>query len=100
MYYGLKQTKKDDITKALREYDVIVTTPHMQLPRPVARNVRFHRIVVDESHLLNEGQKGAGSMAQKIFKLMQYEVLWPKFAPAHPIRSPLLHTFRRPNTRG
>ena len=47
MYYNLTLAKKKNVVAHLREYDVIVTTPHIKLPQPILRNVKFHRLVVD-----------------------------------------------------
>ena len=32
MYYNLTQQKKKNVVTDLRDYDVIVTTPHLKLP--------------------------------------------------------------------
>lgn len=99
MYYNLTLAKKKNVVAHLREYDVIVTTPHIKLPQPILRNVKFHRLVVDESHLLE--QSGAGTMSGRTDALIEYQVRRPKLAPtAAPPRSPLLHAFGRPSTCG
>ena len=72
MYYNLTQQKKKNVVLNLRDYDVIVTTPHLKLPAPIVQNVKFHRLVIDESHLLERG--GAGTMAGKADSLIKYQV--------------------------
>jgi len=79
MYYNLTLAKKKNVVAHLREYDVIVTTPHIKLPQPILRNVKFHRLVVDESHLLE--QSGAGTMSGRADALIEYQVRRPKLAP-------------------
>lgn len=79
MYYNLTLAKKKNVVAHLREYDVIVTTPHIKLPQPILRNVKFHRLVVDESHLLE--QNGAGTMSGRADALIEYQVRRPKLAP-------------------
>ena len=79
MYYNLTLQKKKNVVAHLREYDVIVTTPHIKLPAPIVRNVKFHRLVVDESHLLE--QSGAGTMSGRADALIEYQVRRPKLAP-------------------
>ena len=79
MYYNLTLAKKKNVVAHLREYDVIVTTPHIKLPPPILRNVKFHRLVVDESHLLE--QSGAGTMSGRTDTLIEYQVQRPKLAP-------------------
>ena len=79
MYYNLTLAKKKNVVAHLREYDVIVTTPHIKLPQPILRNVKFHRLVVDESHLLE--QSGAGTMSGRTDTLIEYQVCRPKLAP-------------------
>ena len=99
MYYNLTLAKKKNVVAHLREYDVIVTTPHIKLPQPILRNVKFHRLVVDESHLLE--QSGAGTMSGRTDTLIGYQVRRPKLAPtAAPPRSPLVHASGRPSTCG
>ncbi len=53
-YYASKALK-DSALKGLRDADVLITTPHMVMPTALKRNVVFHRIVVDEAHLLGDG---------------------------------------------
>ena len=72
MYYNLTQQKKKNVVTNLRDYDVIVTTPHLKLPEPIVQNVKFHRLVIDESHLLEQG--GAGTMSGKSDALIKYQV--------------------------
>ena len=72
MYYNLTQQKKKNVVTNLRDYDVIVTTPHLKLPEPIVQNVKFHRLVIDESHLLE--QSGAGTMSGQADSLIKYQV--------------------------
>ena len=72
MYYNLTQQKKKNVVTNLRDYDVVVTTPHLKLPEPIVQNVKFHRLVVDESHLLE--QSGAGTMSGQADSLTKYQV--------------------------
>ena len=56
MYYATKD-RKSLALRRLRQTDVLITTPHMVgtssgLPAALLRNVRVHRLVVDEAHLL------------------------------------------------
>ena len=53
-YYASKALK-DSALLGLRDADVLITTPHMTMPAALKRNVVFHRIVVDEAHLLGDG---------------------------------------------
>ena len=71
MYYNLTLQKKKNVVTNLRDYDVIVTTPHLKLPEPIVQNVKFHRLVVDESHLLE--QSGVGTMSGKADALIKYQ---------------------------
>ena len=99
MYYNLTQQKKKNVVTNLRDYDCIVTTPHLKLPEPIVQNVKFHRLVVDESHLLE--QSGAGTMSGQADALIKYQVRRLSVSSHRPSRSALLRTLpRRPSTCG
>ena len=99
MYYNLTQQKKKNVVTNLRDYDVVVTTPHLKLPEPIVQNVKFHRLVIDESHLLE--QSGVGSMSGKADALIKYQVRPLRGHSHRPPRS-AQHpcTCRRPNLCG
>ena len=71
MYYNLTLQKKKNVVTNLRDYDLIVTTPHLKLPAQIVQNVKFHRLVIDESHLLE--QSGAGTMGGQTDALIKYQ---------------------------
>ena len=99
MYYNLTQQKKKNVVTNLRDYDVIVTTPHLKLPEPIVQNVKFHRLVIDESHLLE--QSGVGSMSGKADALIKYQVRPLRGRSHRPPRSAQRPCIcRRPNSCG
>ena len=75
-HFGLSGKKRDQAFEKLRDYDVLLTTPHITMPPAVVANVRFHRMVVDEAHLLEVS--GVGTMGGKADTLMKYNTknLW------------------------
>ena len=100
MYYNLTQQKKKNVVTNLRDYDVVVTTPHLKLPEPIVQNVKFHRLVIDESHLLEQG--GAGTMSGKADALIKYQVRPLKgrsHRPPRPARRSYTH-YRRLSSCG
>ena len=72
MYYALTEQKKKNVVKHLRDFDVVITTPHIKMPEPIVQNVKFHRLVIDEAHLLD--WSGAGTMGGKVDSLLRYQV--------------------------
>lgn len=76
MHFGLSGKKRDQAFAKLRDYDVLLTTPHITMPPAVVSSVRFHRMVVDEAHLLE--QHGVGTMGGKADALNRYHTknLW------------------------
>jgi len=75
-HFGLSGKKRDQAFEKLRDYDVLLTTPHITMPPAVVSNVRFHRMVVDEAHLLE--LHGVGTMGAKVEALNSYHTnnLW------------------------
>jgi len=57
-YYADKKSKQMALKK-LRSADIVLTTPHMfkdgELSPALLRNVQWHRLIIDESHLLSQG---------------------------------------------
>ena len=100
MYYNLTQQKKKNVVTNLRDYDLIITTPHLKLPEPIVQNVKFHRLVIDESHLLE--QSGAGTMSGQADALAKYQVRRLRgrsHRPPRPPRRSYTH-YRRPSSCG
>jgi len=75
-HFGLSGKKRDQAFQKLRDYDVLLTTPHITMPPAVVSNVHFHRMVVDEAHLLE--LHGVGTMGGKADTLNRYNTnnLW------------------------
>ena len=67
-YYASSKNKRKAI-EALRDADVLITTPHMNIGEAFLARVRLHRLVLDEAHLLNPGS----TTAQKLGSLMRYQ---------------------------
>ena len=67
-YYASSKNKSKAI-EALRDADVLITTPHMNIGEAFLARVRLHRLVLDEAHLLNPGS----TTAQKLGSLMRYQ---------------------------
>ena len=67
-YYASSKNKSKAI-EGLRDADVLITTPHMNIGEAFLARVRLHRLVLDEAHLLNPGS----STAQKLGSLMRYQ---------------------------
>ena len=61
----------------LRDVDVLITTPHMNFPHELQAAVKFHRIVVDESHLL-DAEKAVSTIPSKLEALLRFQTsnLW------------------------
>ena len=85
MYYG-DNKKKSEGLKALRSMDVLLTTPHMSMPDGLLRNMRVHRLVVDESHLLAESGSTTHS---KLGTLSQYQASFVWLVTGTPFTSSL-----------
>ena len=85
MYYG-DNKKKSEGLKALRSMDVLLTTPHMSMPDGLLRNMRVHRLVVDEAHLLAESGSTTHS---KLGTLSQYQASFVWLVTGTPFTSSL-----------
>jgi hypothetical protein len=68
MYYGDGKKKTQGLSE-LRSVDVLLTTPHMSMPAHLLSNMRAHRLVIDEAHLLAAGS----TTAQKLGSLSLYQ---------------------------
>ena len=44
MYYALNKAKRVNVVTNLRDYDVVITTPHISMPEPIVQNVKFHAL--------------------------------------------------------
>lgn len=56
--------------KELRASDVLISTPHMKFPHKLIEKIKFHRVVLDESHLLAHSSSAVGSFSSKFGHLM------------------------------
>lgn len=79
-YYASTKNKNLAI-EALRDADVLITTPHMNMGEAFLARVRLHRLVVDEAHLLYRGS----TTAQKLQALCRFQA---RRAPPRPLPSP------------
>ena len=68
-YYANGANKKQGLAE-LRDVDILLTTPHMSFPPYLIRNMRFHRLVVDEAHLLAQS---SSTTASKLGALSEYQ---------------------------
>lgn len=68
VFYGTKAAK-DAAMRELRETDVLITTPHQNMGDAFLANVRPHRLVIDEAHLLEDGS----TTACKLSALQRYK---------------------------
>ena len=75
-WYGTGN-RKDAALQQLRDVDVLITTPHMNFPHELQAAVKFHRIVVDESHLL-DAEKAVSTIPSKLEALLRFQTsnLW------------------------
>ena len=62
--------KKETALEELRDADVLITTPHMILPYDLQKKISFHRLIMDESHLL---ASGSGTTSGKLNALQGYQ---------------------------
>ena len=85
MFYGDGKKKTAGLAQ-LRDVDVLLTTPHMALPPYFLANVRAHRLVVDEAHLLGDPNS---TTTQKLNYLSQYQTSLMWLVTATPISTDL-----------
>ena len=72
MYYGDGKKKTAGLNE-LRDLDVLLTTPHMNMPEYLLANMKIHRLCVDEAHLLH-----GSTTASKFGALLQYQAPPPR----------------------
>ena len=65
-YYGGAAKDKQKTLNELRSIDVLVTTPHMVMPSGFKQNVRTHRLIIDEAHLLDDRSSSTSSKASAL----------------------------------
>ena len=51
--YYTTMKNREEATNNLRSADVVITTPHMVMPHSLLENVHWHRLIMDEAHLLS-----------------------------------------------
>jgi hypothetical protein len=77
MLYGV--AAKEVTAENIDEVDVLITTPHTKLPVAVD-DVCFHRLIVDESQLLDTGKSGGtsswGARQLELLKSIQAPHVW------------------------
>ena len=66
--YYTTMKNREEATNNLRSADVVITTPHMVMPRSLLENVHWHRLIMDEAHLLS-----SGTTSSKLSALMRYQ---------------------------